>query len=231
MVLGFSLALALSPACGDEGGDESFEGCLGCVCYPNGTCDEGLTCIDGGCDVPGAGEITEGDACTETGAMACGRSTAGASDVALICNQAGTYEVAFECPGLQTCTGGLDHVDCGGTDYAVSGAPCATEDDQVCSIDGEVVLVCDNGEWIDGVHCPPSNCENVQSASAWCSGHWCANCGYTPGDVCGFQAGGVNCSTDLTSIVQCSNGTVTVFEECAAGTTCTQMPGMILGCA
>jgi hypothetical protein len=100
----------------------------------------------------------------------------------------------------------------------------------VCTIDGGAVLVCVAGTWVDGVHCPPSTCQLVQNGSSLCQGHWCANCGYTPGDMCGFQAGSVNCSTDLTTIVQCTNGVVTVFEECTGGTTCTLLPGNVFDC-
>lgn len=235
----FSLALAgigaiwISPACGDDGGAAACEGSFDCACYPNGTCDEGHVCdaITMTCEYEDANAAMEGQACSEIGRMACGTDAMGAEDVALLCGMDGSYEVAFRCPGLQSCSAGLDYVSCGGTDYAVAGQPCANEDSQVCTIDGAAVLVCDNGEWIEGVHCPPSNCENVQNSGGLCSGHWCANCGYTPGDVCGFQAGSVNCSTDLTKIVQCSNGVVTVFEECAAPTTCTQLQGDVLDCA
>ena len=242
-VLGFGFALfgvvQLGGCRNDDDGCPTGE--VTCPCYPNGTCNGLLQCDGIMCDTASAGddagddvggEPIEGGPCMEAGTMSCGNAIDGRMDVALSCNATGTYDVAFECPGLQSCTAYIDRVGCGGTEYAVSGQPCADEGNQVCTIDGAVVLVCTNGVWIDGVHCPPSTCELVpEMGSSLCSGHWCANCGYTPGDVCGFQAGAVNCSTDLTKIVQCTNGIVTVTEECLNGTTCTLLVGDVLDCA
>lgn len=225
----------------DGGGDEPMcqEGTEGCPCI-SGECLSGLTCASNLCvalegmddddDEPTSDDSSyqpflEGADCNKEGTMICESSLMGDTTGRVIrCNGA-TYEAIFECPGLQECETimGNDQVNCGGTYYSLSGGPCANEGSQVCSFDAEVVLKCDAGEWIDAVHCPPSNCARVPEGTDSCSGHWCSNCGYSVGDVCSFPAGRVVCATDLSAILQCASGRTAVSTQCGGGTTCTSV--------
>jgi hypothetical protein len=175
-----------------------------------------------GAGAAGAGAVSgfvEGASCTQTGTLRCGTGANGRQHVALYCD-AGRYVKEFECPGLQTCQNyqGFSSIGCSGTAYAKSGAPCSTEGSHACSFDQTIVQICDNGEWIDGIHCPPEACRNVpESTDGVCSGHFCSNCGYSVGDVCTFAAGGVVCSTDLRYILQCANGRTVINSTCTPG--------------
>jgi hypothetical protein len=225
-------------------------GTEGAACCNGDACAAGLVCQQGSCLPPsttdaGGGKEgggitgpTSGAACTSPeGSLVCGKSADGSqSNLALLC-KGGVYMTAFQCPGLEKCgdVQTLDEVTCGTTFFAQSGAPCAgqvptgAQFEGACSFDLTKVEVCQNGVWVDGIHCPPSACANVpKSSSSLCSGSMCSNCGETVGDVCSFQAGAVICSTDLSAILQCSNGKTTVYQQCGTAK-CTEVSqgGMI----
>jgi hypothetical protein len=102
-----------------------------------------------------------------------------------------------------------------GVYYAVEGADCASDGDAACSLDQAINLECQRGVWVAGRHCPPSTCARTAD------GIQCANGGSSVGDLCSFSAGAVVCSTDLTKILQCTNGRTTVLRDCGSGH-CTQ---------
>jgi hypothetical protein len=195
------------------------------------SCGGGTTRPDGG--EPDAGVSVpneEGEACAGEGTLVCGRKGSGAVDnVALYCG-GGFLQSVFECPGSEACANiaGHDQIRCGeppGTYFAKEGAACGNEASQACSFDLRVVLKCTRGTWETAINCPPTTCANVAQAGARCSGTWCANCGYGLGDTCGLPAEAVACSTDLSKIVQCSDGTIAVWRDCGSGT-CTYVdPG------
>jgi hypothetical protein len=151
--------------------------------------------------------------------------TGKASNAVLLCS-GGTFSKVFQCPALAACANiqGHDQVRCGGTGsgasgdgtyFAVPGLPCVAEGSQTCSFDETMVLRCSQGSWAAAVHCPPSRCRNIPvSDGAICSGTWCANCGYTVGDLCNFSEGGVVCSTDASAMVQCRDGQVSLYQAC-----------------
>jgi hypothetical protein len=164
----------------------------------------------------------EGTACTAEGALVCGQNLEGtAGNVVLYCS-GGVFQSVFRCPGSEACANvaGHDQIRCGGaqgTYFAEEGAACSNESNQACSFDQRLVLRCSQGAWVTAIHCPPSTCANLAQSSSGCTGTWCANCGYAPGDMCSFAAEAVRCSTDLSKIVQCSDGMVTVWRDCGPG--------------
>lgn len=165
----------------------------------------------------------EGTACaTPEASIVCGRSQDGAkSNLALVC-QKGSYVGVGACPEGLPCvdTPSYASVRCGLEDsasfYSVAGSPCPQEGIQVCSFDGAVVHVCQQGKWIAGVHCAPSSCGTYADPA---SGSWvvgCLNGGYSVGDVCQWSGPGVVCSTDGTKMLGCSGGLTFVSQDCAA---------------
>ena len=160
-----------------------------------------------------------GGACAaeEEGTLRCGPDNA-----ALLCD-GGAYQEAFRCPEQQACQSieTFDQVRCGGVNYGIAGRACNIEDDQICTAAADIVLRCRAGTWAEAIHCDPSHCTEVpESDGQACFGSWCANCGYSEGDMCAFAPGLSSCSTDLRSIVQCSDGVVTVERECNQDQTC-----------
>ena len=118
--------------------------------------------------------------------------------------------------GIQSCSrvDKGEAVVCGdqgtGVYFAVEGADCASDGDAACSIDQTIALQGQGGVWVAGRHCPPSACARTSN------GIECANGGSSVGDLCSFSAGAVVCSTDLTKILQCSNGRTTVLRDCGS---------------
>jgi hypothetical protein len=173
---------------------------------------------DGGVNLP----AQEGRTCTAEGTLLCGQNANAMSDNVVLYCSGGVYHNVFQCPDSAACANitGHDLIRCGapaGTYFAQEGTACANESSQACSFDQSVVLKCIAGTWVVAIHCSPSTCANLPQTSTGCSGTWCANCGYTPGDMCDLAAGTVRCSPELSKIVQCSAGTVTVWRDCGSG--------------
>ena len=161
-----------------------------------------------------------GAMCSTDGITVCDQ-TPGSRNI-LSCVK-GTYAVAGACPELEPCQDGLynSEVACGPNLYAISGNLCPWEQVKACSLDLTKVELCTNGVWVDGIHCPPSSCANVENAG--CVGTFCSNCGYSTGDLCSFSAGSVVCSTDLGALLECSNGRTVVYQACTGATKCVQV--------
>jgi hypothetical protein len=197
---------------------------------------------DGGgasCDRPTAGSSCT-SASVKEGQLVCGYdATCKSADGSVLYCQSGKLQNVFACPGLEGCGEVSNNsILCGtastgsGAYYAKSGAPCAQDDTVACSFDRQIVEQCIGGIWVDTVHCPPSNCGYVDLGNG--PGIQCANGGYTLGDTCAFQAGGVVCSTDLTKILQCSNAKATLFKDCGSqkctSVACNSGTGSCLDC-
>jgi hypothetical protein len=92
-------------------------------------------------------------------------------------------------------------------------------EEAACSFDLSKVEECVNGAWVDAIHCPPSSCTLLPPSPTGetCSGTQCANCGESVGDLCDFPAGDVICSTDLSAILECSDGKTVVEKSCGGG--------------
>ena len=151
--------------------------------------------------------------------MVCGRSVDDLTDNIVLHCTGGLYQTVFQCPPSETCVNivGHDQVRCGdapGTYFAKEGIACVGESSQACSFDQQVVLRCSQGIWSTAIHCPPSSCVYRPQTSTGCTGTWCANCGYTPGDQCNFGADAQECSTDLSKILDCTDGTATIYRDC-----------------
>ena len=163
----------------------------------------------------------EGEDCGTYEYYACGADAGDAIDV-FVC-KGGTWKKAGQCPSMQGCGAMPDGYICGAhMSFANLGSACATDGNQACSADKKTVLVCNAGEWVEGIHCPPTECTYVHSidpsdpGKGGCQGMWCSNCGSSVGDRCAFQAGLVNCSTDLKSLLACANGTTVVEKDCGS---------------
>jgi hypothetical protein len=175
-----------------------------------------------------------GEACSEEGVLVCGRPPNQAHDRAVLSCQGGTFEQVFECPGLQDCFDGSSQssVACGTGElslaYALAEAPCGAEGAAACDFDAEVLLECEAGSWVESRHCSPSRC--VLKTVDGQKGLSCENGGYSEGDRCGFTAGNVVCSTDLSAILICDGGTAVVKERCSGSKQCTALAGGSLGC-
>jgi hypothetical protein len=216
-IAGFAVAVcSCSPTAAQSSAGQSGNGGGG----GSGTIDSGTP----------AGVSQEGGTCATANTLRCGLDVTGrASNAVLLCSGA-IFSKVFQCPGLEACANiqGHDQVRCGGsgsgasgdgTYFAATDLPCVTEGAQSCSFDQTTVLRCSKGSWATAVHCAPSACQNLPIGDGTsCSGTWCANCGYTMGDMCDFSAGGVLCSTDLGAIVQCTDGQVTLYETCSPKT-------------
>lgn len=205
-----------TPAPSATGG---LAGCHGDADCPGLKCDVAT----GQCVSPSAIATKEGDPCTVTSGMKCG------ADGAVFYCENDKYTKVFSCPPLQTCKAYTDAVICGEGDlapaYSKEGGPCATERAGTCTFDKTGVNECLDGVWTTTVHCPPSNC--IHTAD---NHHQCANGGYTVGDRCTSSANGaLACSTDLTKILSCANGTMVVNQDCA-GKKCTLVQGPALVC-
>ncbi len=199
----------------NDGADNDLDGRFDC---DDSQCVGSPVCEDSSPSGP-TGK-TAGASCSETYTLICGSSADGTqTEVALYCN-AGVYQQVFTCPPLQECRDIVGHssIRCGedGVSYALSGAPCANEGGATCSFDGTIVQSCSSGIWVDAIHCPPSECMLHSESSTSGGGIACANKGYSVGDMCQFSAGGVVCSTDLSSILQCANGRTTVHTDCGS---------------
>jgi hypothetical protein len=152
----------------------------------------------------------------------CGRAVDGTVDNLVLNCTGGLYQTLFQCPPSEPCANivGHDQIRCGGsagTYFAKEGIACFVQDGQACSFDQRVVLKCTQGKWLTAIHCAPSSCAYHPEGSGGCIGTWCANCGYTPGDACSFSAASVQCSADLSQIVECRDGTATVWQACGSG--------------
>ncbi len=161
----------------------------------------------------------EGDSCDDEQFMRCAEDS---NDI-LKCVDGKLVNIG-KCPGGASCERRPSGaIQCGGTLVAEAGSYCTDEGVQACSFDRSTVQRCVQGEWVTAINCPPSSCENKPNPGnstpgpGECYGHWCGNCGYTIGDMCSFSAGGVLCSTDNKSIIQCSSGVVTEVENCGGG--------------
>lgn len=201
------MAMMLASACGSPAASPAWRE------------DAGRTSIDADPDVAASAPAEEGSPCVAEGTLVCGLDVRGKTDNLVLYCGGSIYQSVFQCPGSEACANiaGHDQVRCGGptgTYFATPGAPCSNELAQACSFDQQVVLKCSQGAWLTAIHCSPSTCANLPQTSNGCAGTWCGNCGYTPGDLCSFPDGSARCSTDLSKIVQCSNGTVTVWRDC-----------------
>lgn len=174
---------------------------------------------------------TPGASCYKSGMLVCGDYDY--ENHAMYCNDERKLEDVYTCPGLAPCNPyGSDSITCdaAGSDGAIglakTGAPCASSQYVTCSFDRGVVLFCENGVWVEGIHCPPSECGHPSGKLDQIG---CTNGGYSVGDKCSFAAGSVNCTTDLTGIVQCASGVTTLFKTCSPGT-CTRFADNTIGC-
>jgi hypothetical protein len=179
-----------------------------------------------------AGTPTGGAMCSAPGTLVCGRSQDGSQQNAALFCESGAYAQVFACPGLESCLNSSHStfIACGTQavhqPYAKSGAPCGAEGGAACTFDGAIVLECVGGSWLESRHCAPSQCvAKAQSGAVQCD-----NGGYAVGDRCGFSAGQVVCSTDLSQILQCQGGVTSVKQSCAAGTSCTARADGALAC-
>lgn len=225
--LGFMglLAFSMVPAC--LGGASSSES-AGSGGSGGGSGGSGAT---GGAS---GGLPAVGDTCTEEGTLVCGSDATGTQDNIILYCENGSYVQEAACPGLQDCSNVQGHssVRCGTetiyVPYAKSGAPCAASDAAACTFDETIVLLCDKGYWVDAIHCPPSNCMLHNDTEGKYVA--CANNGYSVGDICtNWENGAVACSTDLTKILSCSNGTTVVHTDCGSGT-CTLVDTNTIAC-
>jgi len=198
----------------------------GAPCVEDGICEEECATAGscdpdcGPCDTPPPSAFVEGRGCSSEGQLRCGSAADGSSnDVALLC-QDGSYVAAFACPGGSQCTDSdFTAVDCGGVLQTVAGIPCSAEGAHLCSEDLAAVLFCQDGSWVEGIHCAPVGCADVsEDAGLYCRGYWCENCGFQVGDLCTFPAGTAACSTDLGAIVACADGRAVLERDCYGGT-------------
>ena len=189
----------------------------------------------GGSAGAGASSAREGKPCAQVDTLVCGDDSAGTQHNAALYCASGTYEKVFVCPGQQACDPivNYDQIRCGGgtgTFFAKADAPCTNANSQACSFDQTTVLKCSTGIWVTAIHCSPITCQTLPQTNALCTGTWCNNCGFTIGDMCDFQAGKVICSTDLTKIVQCANGVITLYQDCGSQH-CTIVAGTTISCS
>lgn len=150
-------------------------------CLPDGSGWGDCQCGNSTDDNTGGGDrIVDGGSCDEVseGAMLCERNFEDFPEVedggyfegddgiryymdggVLRCEESGTWEQIWECPGREYCIprSGGSSVGCGNEGYVVSyaeeGTSCIGEGSGACSFDQTDALMCQRGEWIVGEHC------------------------------------------------------------------------------
>ena len=211
---------------GEDTGLPCEAGASGCPCYPNGTCDNGLTCSEGVCAACPEGAVgcpcyangtCDSDLTCESGVCAgCPVGTTGCpcdggacTDgvcVSGVCQACADGTVGCPCTGAGTCTGGrCVEGACVPCEDGATGCPCTpagTCDDGQCS--GGQCVACTPG----AVGCP---CDAGACAGGWCDAGTCAPC----------QAGRVGCP--------CGAGGTCDDGVCSSGT-CVPCQGGMLGC-
>lgn len=151
-----------SCACKDATGAVVGQGQLACLddgtelcqCQQPQTSGAATSASSSSTGTGGPAGLEDGAPCEEDGQLVCGVADAdGDANDALHCED-GEWNAVFECPTTQECGNveGLTTIRCGSgddffLDYAVEGAPCASEQSAACTFDQRFYLECQQGIW------------------------------------------------------------------------------------
>ncbi|MBM4373010.1 MAG: hypothetical protein FJ098_15255, partial [Deltaproteobacteria bacterium] len=229
-----ALLIATLAACGDAGGgggtDEDTGGACpigadGCPCFGNGTCLEGIACVEGICaaEAP-CPEGTAGCPCFGNGTCMESLTCAGGKCLDETACPAGTEDCPCEagsgCDAGLTCLDNLCRDDGSGCVAGTEGCPCGGGNACGVSSLGEV-LAC-----VDGVcsapscpagqtGCPCLNLQTCASEEDECNAGFCQPAGCIPGTLGCACAGGA-CQPGLT----CRDGVLCVEAAGLLGGPC-----------
>lgn len=190
LVLGLQ---TLACSSGDGGGTTSTkdpEGAEGDLCYPNGTCDAGLTCLSKLCVVASAGGSSGTGG---TGATAGTGASMGGTTAAPQC-----VDVGDDCSAGTCCNGATCIIPAGDKSLSVCAANCLKNSDcqSLCctKLSNAPAATCSMPE-LCAVNCAGDAC-NV--GSDCCAGHLCV------GGSCAFQC---------TRSAECKSGCCALLES------------------
>lgn len=188
-------------------------------CVDDRDCLAAQRCWRGSCERL-ASLTEEGQPCSKDLELVCGADAHSVRQC-----QGGALKTVMTCPSAQPCAAAArgNFMNCGDLPFTQKGTPCGREMSASCSFGRTTTNICISGVWEEAYRCSPTTCGIIQSAGSSTEPTivGCANGGLTLGDRCFFPPGQVSCSTDLTQILGCSNGTAVLFRSCTPSK-CTQ---------